>query len=103
MGTVLGDITSPRLLVVKGVLFVVLGALASMLMAIGVVAGLEWWTVLIVHAVAVWAWCRAYYFAFYVLERYAGAGPYAGVWAAGSAAWRVAVAKGRRAQAQRAR
>jgi hypothetical protein len=69
MGSVMGDITSPRLLVVKGGLFVVLGVLGAVLLVVGVKAGLEWWVLLAVHAVGVWAWCRAYYFAFYVLDR----------------------------------
>ena len=62
----MGDITSKRLLIVKGGLFVALGLLAS-----GVIL-LQHpdWRLALLLAVAVWAFCRAYYFAFYVLERY---------------------------------
>lgn len=75
MGQLGGDITDPRLLVLKGGLFVVLGVMASgMLIAAFAMreqgVALAWWYVLLLHGVAVWAWCRAYYFAFYVVERY---------------------------------
>jgi len=60
------DITSPRWLYVKGVLFVVCGFLASGLLLV------ESPTVrtAILLAIAVWSFCRAYYFAFYVIEHY---------------------------------
>jgi hypothetical protein len=60
------DIQSPRLLWLKFAFFILLGLLSSGL-------------ILFLHptlltaallAVAVWAFCRAYYFAFYVVERY---------------------------------
>lgn len=60
------DIRSPRLLYLKGFLFVLLGCLASAIVIIRhpsiVVA--------FCLAVAVWAFARAYYFAFYVIEHY---------------------------------
>ncbi|MEZ0230134.1 MAG: hypothetical protein ACAI25_16040 [Planctomycetota bacterium] len=60
------DIKSPQLLYAKGALFVVLGLLAS--------ATLLWIApdlrVAALLAVAVWAFARAYYFAFYVIEHY---------------------------------
>lgn len=62
----MGDITSPRLLIGKGFLFLALGALAATLILIlypDVRLGL-------LLAVAVWAFCRAYYFVFYVIEHY---------------------------------
>ena len=60
------DITSPRLLYIKGALFVLLGLLAA-----GMLIGLhpDWQTAALL-AIAVWAFCRAYYFAFYVVEHY---------------------------------
>ncbi|MGH7133798.1 MAG: hypothetical protein ACREJO_17860 [Phycisphaerales bacterium] len=75
LGQLGSDITDPRLLVLKGVLFVVLGVTASgMLIAAFALreqgVTLAWWCVLVLHGLAVWAWCRAYYFAFYVIERY---------------------------------
>ncbi len=60
------DIKSPRLLYAKGALFVVLGLIAS--------ATLLWlapdYRVALLLGIAVWAFARAYYFAFYVIEHY---------------------------------
>ena len=61
------DIESPIWLYVKGALFAVLGLLAS---------GLLLWenpSVLaaLMLAIAIWAFCRLYYFLFYVIEKYA--------------------------------
>jgi hypothetical protein len=63
----MGDIKDVRVLWLKFVLFVVLGALAS---AIALVLFPDW-RLACLMAAAVWAFCRAYYFAFYVIERYA--------------------------------
>lgn len=62
----MGDLKNPRLIWAKGILFIVLGLLS---------AGLLLWhapnlTVAILLAIAIWAFCRAYYFAFYVIEHY---------------------------------
>jgi hypothetical protein len=64
------DITNPKLLWAKGGLFLGLGALASVLL----VAEAPSLKVAALLAVAVWAFCRAYYFAFYVIERYVDPG-----------------------------
>ena len=60
-------LTNPRWLYLKAVLLLVAGALAAVLLLMRdpspVTASLI--------AIAVWAFCRAYYFAFYVVERYA--------------------------------
>ena len=60
------DITNPKLLWAKGALFLVLAVAASVLLLLEAaslkVAGLL--------AVAIWGFCRAYYFAFYVIEHY---------------------------------
>lgn len=63
----LGDITSPRLLWIKFGLFVFLGlfAVALALLLFPDV------TLAVLMAIAIWAFCRAYYFAFYVVEKYA--------------------------------
>src|SRR5689334_24915392 len=66
----MGDITNPKWLYTKGVLFLVGGLLAS---AILILERPEWETVLLL-AVAVWCFARAYYFAFYVVEHYADPG-----------------------------
>lgn len=62
----MGDIKNRKLLYTKGVLFLALGLAASVLI---VVENPRWTTALLV-AVAVWAFARAYYFAFYVVEHY---------------------------------
>jgi len=63
----MADITSTKLLWTKGVLFVLIGVISSLL--------LLWESpslkVALLLALAVWAFCRAYYFAFYVIEHYA--------------------------------
>lgn len=66
----MSDITSPRLLYVKGLLFVVLAAASGALLL---------WTSpslrgLALLLICVWASCRAYYFAFYVVEHYVDPG-----------------------------
>jgi hypothetical protein len=60
------DITNPKLLWAKGVLFLGLAVAASALLVIEA-ASIKVATLL---AVSVWAFCRSYYFAFYVIERY---------------------------------
>jgi hypothetical protein len=66
----MADITNPRLLYAKGVLFLVGGVLASVLL----VAEQPTLKVVLLLAVAVWCFARAYYFAFYVVEHYADPG-----------------------------
>jgi hypothetical protein len=62
----MGDIKSPRVIIVKGFLFLLLG-----LMAVAVVL-LEafTWRIVVGLSLAIWAFCRFYYFAFYVVEHY---------------------------------
>ena len=64
------DLTNPKLIYAKGALFLVLGFLASgLLLAESPTAR----TALLL-ALAVWSFCRSYYFAFYVIERYVDPG-----------------------------
>jgi hypothetical protein len=60
------DLSSHPLMILKAVLFVLLGAIAVVL--------LLWdspsFRTAALLAIAVWAFARAYYFAFYVMERY---------------------------------
>ena len=62
----MGDITNPKLLWAKGLLFLVLALGASLLLVLEAAS----FKVAVLLAVAVWAFCRSYYFAFYVIERY---------------------------------
>lgn len=60
------DLTTRRAIFLKGWLFLFLG-----LFAVGSLLALHpGWTEAALLAVAVWAFCRWYYFAFYVVERY---------------------------------
>lgn len=60
------EIANPTWIKIKGMLFLVLGVLSSVLL----VLRLPEVTVVLLLAVAVWSFCRFYYFAFYVLEKY---------------------------------
>jgi hypothetical protein len=62
----MGDITNPKLIWAKGVLFLVLGLLASGLLVLHAPSV----TVALLLCVSVWAFCRFYYFAFYVIQHY---------------------------------
>lgn len=65
----MADIRNPRLLYAKGLLFLCLGILASAVL----LAKHPSWRTAALLAVAVWAFARAYYFAFYVIEHYVDA------------------------------
>jgi len=62
----MADIKSARLLYIKGMLFLVLGFISGGLLL------LEHFSIerLLLLLVCVWAFSRAYYFAFYVVEHY---------------------------------
>ncbi len=62
----MADLKSARLIWIKGVLFLLLGLLSSGLLL------LRTWDVMValLLVVSIWAFCRFYYFAFYVLEHY---------------------------------
>ena len=62
----MADIKSPTLLYLKGLLMLVVGILASVLLL------LDRFDIrsAVLFAVAVWGFCRAYYFAFYVIQHY---------------------------------
>jgi hypothetical protein len=73
------DINNPKLLYAKGILFFAGGLLAAALLL------LERPTLkaALLLTVSVWCFARAYYFAFYVIERYIDPGHrYAGLWSA---------------------
>ena len=60
------DLTSPRWILIKGGLFLILGMMAGTLLLV------QHPTLSVGFLVitAVWAFCRFYYFAFYVIEHY---------------------------------
>ena len=60
------DLTSPIWIKLKGILFLVLGLISATLLLMGQ-RSLR--TALLL-AVSIWCFCRFYYFAFYVIERY---------------------------------
>lgn len=62
----MADIKSPTLLTIKGGLMLLVGLTAS---AIILFRHPEWFTGALL-ATAVWGFCRAYYFAFYVIDHY---------------------------------
>lgn len=63
-----GDITTPWLLHAKGALFIVVGLISSGLL----IAELPTLKTVGLLSLAIWAFCRFYYYLFYVLERYLG-------------------------------
>ena len=60
------DLSDPRWIKLKGLLFVLLGLASASLILLEVPSV----RVGLLLAVAIWAFCRAYYFAFYVIEKY---------------------------------
>lgn len=70
------DIKSPTLLYLKGGMMLAVGVLASGLL----IAEHSDWKTVVLLAIAVWGFCRAYYFAFYVIQQYIDPGyRYAGL------------------------
>jgi hypothetical protein len=60
------ELHDPSWIKLKGALFFVLGSSASLLLLLDRPA----WRTALLLVVTVWGFCRFYYFAFYVLERY---------------------------------
>lgn len=60
------DLHSPKLMRLKGILFLVIGAVSAAWLWLEA-PGLQRTFLL---ALTIWGFCRAYYFAFYVLEKY---------------------------------
>ncbi|WP_163866605.1 hypothetical protein [Myxococcus eversor] len=60
------ELQSHRWMWGKAILFVLIGLVASAL----ILMELPDWRTLVLLILAIWASCRAYYFAFYVLEKY---------------------------------
>jgi uncharacterized membrane-anchored protein len=62
----MADITNPRLIWIKGGLFLLLGLIAAGLLVLQNPTA----TTVLLLILCVWAFCRFYYFAFYVIEHY---------------------------------
>ena len=60
------DLKSRAALFAKGLLFVFLGCLSSLLLLLEHFS----WRHFALLLLAIWSFCRAYYFAFYVIEKY---------------------------------
>ena len=71
------DLTSPRVIYLKATLFLLVGGLACAILLIDHPS----LKVAALLAVAIWAFARAYYFAFYVVEHYLDPDyHYVGIW-----------------------
>ncbi|HTQ50729.1 MAG TPA: hypothetical protein VMJ12_08455 [Candidatus Acidoferrales bacterium] len=60
------NLTSPTWIKVKGLLFLLIGIAATLLLFLDSPT----WKTAVLLVVAVWSLCRFYYFAFYVMEKY---------------------------------
>jgi hypothetical protein len=73
----MADIQNPRLLYLKGALFLVLGALSGTALLLETPSPRH----ALFLALTVWGFARAYYFAFYVIEHYVDdRTKFAGLW-----------------------
>jgi hypothetical protein len=71
------DLSSPALIKFKGILFLIIGILSALLLI------LENPTIkaAVLLAIAIWCFCRFYYFAFYVIQQYVDPGyRFSGLW-----------------------
>jgi hypothetical protein len=62
----MGDLRDARLIYLKGALFLATGILATALLLYESPA----FRTAILLVISIWSFCRAYYFAFYVIEKY---------------------------------
>jgi hypothetical protein len=73
----MSDLTNPKIIKLKGILFLVTGILSSGLLMIYAPS----LTVALLLVIAVWSFCRFYYFAFYVIQHYVDPNfRFAGLW-----------------------
>ena len=64
------DLTSSFWIKFKGLMFLVIGIVAAVLIFLDNPT----WRTTVLLAVAIWSFCRFYYFAFYVIEKYVDPG-----------------------------
>lgn len=60
------DLASPFWIKLKGILFLLIGIVSAVLVLLD---NFKWQTAVLL-ALAIWSFCRFYYFAFYVIEKY---------------------------------
>jgi hypothetical protein len=60
------DLSNPFWIKLKGILFLLIGIAAVVLIFLD---NPKWQTAILI-ALAIWSFCRFYYFAFYVIEKY---------------------------------
>jgi hypothetical protein len=71
------DLTSATWIKVKGILFLLLGVAAAALL---ILENPGWETIGLL-ALVIWCFCRFYYFAFYVIEKYVDSSyKFSGLW-----------------------
>lgn len=79
------EITNPRTLYAKAALFIVLGTASAALIVIRTPLA----STVVLLAIAIWAFARVYYFAFYVIERYVDPTfRFSGLWSCALYLWR---------------
>ena len=64
------DLTNATWIKAKGLLFLLIGIAAAIL----ILLGQPDWKTAVLLALAIWSFCRFYYFAFYVIEKYVNPG-----------------------------
>jgi len=64
------DLSNPFWIKLKGILFLLIGIVAVVLIFLD---NPKWQTAILL-ALAIWSFCRFYYFAFYVIEKYVDPG-----------------------------
>lgn len=73
----MADLKNPCVIKIKGILFLVIGVVSSALLLVDAPSLRN----LFLLCMAVWGFCRFYYFAFYVIEHYVDPGyRFAGLW-----------------------
>jgi len=63
---IMKDLTSSAWIKIKGILFLLIGIVSAVL----IMLDSPTWKTALLLALVVWSFCRFYYFAFYVIEKY---------------------------------
>lgn len=81
----MADLTNPRIIKLKGLLFLLLGLLSAASLLAETCSPRH----VTLLGIAVWSFCRFYYFAFYVIEHYVDRSfRFAGLWDFAVYLWR---------------